>query len=102
MTEHLFGIQLEDEKDESGNIVRLIHFLLAFSKEIEMPIENVHNVFTRLVDRKGELTITCHFHPHSIFKEVISTLWDERFDEYETVFEWDTKSGFERLKVTRN
>ena len=77
MQEILFDVRLAEEKEE------------------------VHRIFKALTDRKGELTVTCHSVPHAIIKEVITTIWDDQFGEYETVFEWDTDSGFEHLKVTR-
>ena len=102
MQEELFNVRLAEEKEEVDNILRLIDFMRAFAVKMKMPITQVHRVFKALTDRKGELTVTCHSHPHAVIKEVITAIWDEQFDEYQTVFEWDTDSGFECLKVTRS
>jgi hypothetical protein len=102
MTEELFGVKLIEDKNESDRIIRLIHFLFLFSVEMKMPVEKVNHLFTSLSDHKGELTVRCHSRPHTIIKETITRLWDEKYNEYETVFEWDTESGFEQLKVIRN
>jgi len=102
MQEVLFNVRLAEEKEEVDNILRLIDFMRAFAVKMKMPITQVHRVFKALTDRKGELTVTCHSHPHAVIKEVITAIWDEQFDEYQTVFEWDTDSGFECLKVTRS
>jgi len=102
MTVELFGVKLIEDKNESDRIIRLIHFLFLFSVEMKMPVEKVNHLFTSLSDHKGELTVRCHSRPHTIIKETITRLWDEKYNEYETVFEWDTESGFEQLKVIRN
>jgi hypothetical protein len=102
MTEELFGVKLIEDKNESDRIIRLIHFLFLFSVEMKMPVEKVNHVFTSLSDHKGELTVRCHSRPHTIIKETITRLWDEKYNEYETVFEWGTESGFEQLKVIRS
>ncbi len=102
MQEILFDVRLAEEKEEVHRILRLIDFMRAFAVKMKMPITEVHRIFTALTDRKGELTVTCHSVPHAIIKEVITTIWDDQFGEYETVFEWNTDSGFECLKVTRN
>jgi hypothetical protein len=102
MTEELFGVQLVEDKNDPDRIIRLIHFLFLFSVEMKMPYDKVHHVFTSLSDHKGELTVRCHSCPHRIIKETITRLWDEKFNEYETVFEWNAESGFEQLKVIRS
>ena len=82
MTEELFGVKLIEDKNESDRIIRLIHFLFLFSVEMKMPVEKVNHLFTSLSDHKGELTVRCHSRPHTIIKETITRLWDEKYNEY--------------------